>query len=119
MQRFSKKFLSYPREDGFREITDNFCRQAGFRANVVFESFDTAVIADLVRAGAGVAILPRLWWDVGNSQQLVKLPISNPHLKRSILLSWMENRYLSPAARNFGDFVSQYLQNKRNQHSCE
>jgi DNA-binding transcriptional LysR family regulator len=114
-----EKFLSYPREDGFREITDNFCRQAGFRANVIFESFDTAVIADLVRAGAGVAILPRLWWDVGNSQQLVKLPISCPHLKRSILLSWMENRYLSPTARNFGDFVSQYLQNKRSQHSCE
>jgi DNA-binding transcriptional LysR family regulator len=114
-----EKFLSYPREDGFREITDNFCRQAGFRANVIFESFDTAVIADLVRAGAGVAILPRLCWDVGNSQQLVKLPISSPHLKRSILLSWMENRYLSPTARNFGDFVSQYLQNKRSQHSCE
>ncbi|MCH1928349.1 LysR family transcriptional regulator substrate-binding protein, partial [Shewanella sp. C31] len=72
-----EKFVSYPREDGIREITDRVCLQAGFRPNVVFESFDSSVIAHLVRDGVGVALMPESWWQGAPREHLIKLPIAN------------------------------------------
>lgn len=106
----AEKFISYPREDGIREITDRICRQAGFSPNVVFESFDSSVIAHLVRTGVGIALMPESWWQGDMRNHLVKLTIDNDAMQRSILLSWMENRYLSPAARNFCEFIGEYAQ---------
>lgn len=103
-----EKFISYPQEDGIREITDRVCQQAGFRPNVVFESFDSSVIAHLVRDGVGVALMSESWWQGATREHLVKLPIAHDAMQRSILLSWMDNRYLSPAARNFCEFIGEY-----------
>lgn len=107
-----EKVISYTREDGFRQIIDHFCQGAGVSLNVVFESSDTSVIANLVRARAGVALLPAFWWDVAHTDRLVKLRITAPTMHRKIWLSWVKNRYMSPAVEHFREYITDYLRAK-------
>lgn len=106
-------FISQTKEDGFRDITNTFCQQAGFIPNVVFESSTTEVICSLVRAGLGIAFLPAFLWNGKNTDSLVKLPIENPSLQRTIWLSWVKNRYLSAATHNFSQFMINYFSQAR------
>ncbi|QSX35412.1 hypothetical protein JYB87_05325 [Shewanella avicenniae] len=89
-------------------MNDKACQQASFTPNVVFESFDSNVRSLLVRTGVGVALLPEICWRSDVPAQLIKLLIDHEAMQRSILLSWMDNRYLSPAARDFCGFVGEY-----------
>ncbi|MDJ0932226.1 LysR substrate-binding domain-containing protein [Breoghania sp.] len=104
-----EKFVSYTREDGLRNMLDHLCETSGFTPNVVFESADVEVIGNLVDAGVGIALLPAFWWSSGRAERLARLRIATPEMKRSILLSWMKDRYLSPAAQHFRQFITEYL----------
>ncbi len=104
-----EKFIAHTRDDGLRETIDNVFAEVGFEPNVVFESSDTGVIGNLVAAGTGIALLPAFWWTSGRTQNLARVRVARPSLRRSILLSWMERRYLSPAARHFSQFITEYL----------
>lgn len=90
----------------FREITDDFCRQAGFKPNIVCEGDEPAAISSLVRAGLGVAFLP--------SAAKIELPpltllrIEEPVCQWTPHLVWHEKHYLSHAALAFREFVVQY-----------
>lgn len=98
-------FISLTTEDGIRTITNDFCRQAGFMPNIVFESSTPEVIRSLVKAGLGVAFLPAYWWR-GDSMDLpVQLHIESPTCQRTIWLSWVKERYMSSATRNFREFM--------------
>jgi len=97
---------------GLREITDDFCQQAGFTphiANIAFESFTPEVICSLVKAGFGNAFIPAYWWDSFNMDPLVKVHIENPACQRTIWLSWVKEHYLSMAARDFSKFLIEYF----------
>ena len=104
-----QKFIAHAREDGLRELLDHVFHEAAFVPDVVFESSDTGVIANLVAAGAGVAALPASWWSDERGRDLVPVRVSKPLLRRPVLLSWIEGRYLSPAASHFSRFIADYL----------
>ncbi|MBC9785370.1 LysR family transcriptional regulator [Heliobacterium chlorum] len=103
-------FISLRTGHGFRDITDAYCRQAGFTPNITFEGDEPAVIRELVKAGLGVAFLPALSW-IGVSDPLLQpLPIRNPKCQRTIGVARARGRYQSKAAQQFYDFVVDYLQ---------
>ncbi|MDQ0205024.1 LysR family transcriptional regulator [Pectinatus haikarae] len=104
-----ESFISPPKEDGLRDITTDFCKQAGFVPNIVFESSTTEVICSLVRTGLGVAFLPAFWLNEKSADSLVRLHIKNPSLQRTIWLSWVKDRYLPAATRNFSKFIINYF----------
>lgn len=94
-------FISLKRGYSFREITDQFCREAGFTPNIVCEGDEPAAISDLVRAGLGVAFLPEPAKEEKPSLHLIK--IEKPVCQWTLQLAWLEERYLSQAARIFRD----------------
>ncbi len=110
-------FIRQTTEYGLREITDDFCQEAGFTpniANIAFESTSPEVICSLVKAGFGNAFIPAYWWDSINTDSLVKLHIENPTCQRTIWLSWVRSHYLSVAARDFSKFVMEYFSRASN-----
>lgn len=103
---------------GFRDITDEFCRQAGFIPSIAFEGDEPAVIRDLVRAGLGVAFTPALSLTWMSDPSLKRLHIRNPICQRTMGVARLKERYHSRAAEQFYHFVIDYFgkQKKDRQH---
>ncbi|MEH7414663.1 LysR family transcriptional regulator [Neobacillus drentensis] len=104
-------FISMNTGFGFRNLTDEFCYEAGFVPNIAFEGDEPGVIGDLVRQGLGVAFIPEISW-LGNSNPFPnKLEIIEPKCQRTIGLSWSKRRYLSNPAQHFRQYVLEYFSN--------
>ncbi len=104
-------FISLKPGYSFREITDEFCRKAGFIPNIVCEGDEPAAISGLVRAGLGVAFIP-----IAAKKELPPLTllhIEEPVCQWTPHLIWNEKRYLSLAAQNFREFVLQYYNQEK------
>lgn len=102
-------FISLTTEYGLREITNHFCRQAGFTPKVAFEINSMEVIATLVKAGLGVAFIPAYWRKENSTSLPVQLHIESPICERTIWLSWVKERYMATAVRNFSEFLIEYF----------
>jgi LysR family transcriptional activator of glutamate synthase operon len=89
---------------GFRRVTDQLCRAAGFTPQLAFEATDLATIDSLVGAGLGVAILPA-GAVRGNDSGTVSIPLSGVQARREIGLAWRLEAQLTPAAERFRGFV--------------
>lgn len=104
-----ESFITLPPGKSLRETTDAFCRLAGFIPRIRFESDDPATVRGLIRAGQGVAFLPAVTWGGSTGPDVVQLRLEESWCKRSISLSWPENRYLMHTAALFRDFIIQYF----------
>jgi LysR family transcriptional regulator, transcription activator of glutamate synthase operon len=103
-------FICLKPEHSLRQLTDSFCQQAGFRPQIVFESDEPSTIRGLIRAGLGIAFVPALSWrGAVEAALVVEIPIENPLCQRTIGLSWLSGRSLSPAAQQFREFAVQYF----------
>ncbi|RIX59765.1 LysR family transcriptional regulator [Paenibacillus nanensis] len=109
--------LSELSEDGFislkpgkqlRETTDALCRAAGFEPRIIYECDEPSMVRSLVRAGLGVSFIPSITWGGSQGSSVVLLSIEEPLSKRTIELSWYENRYMTKVAREFKAFVQDY-----------
>lgn len=96
-------FVSLKAGYSFRGITDECCRKAGFTPNIVCEGDEPAALEGLVRAGLGIAFLPAAAKQEDTSFHL--LDIEEPVCQWTLYLTWVEQRYLSQAAREFHNFV--------------
>lgn len=102
-------FISMNTGYGFRNLTDQFCREAGFAQNIAFEGDEPTVISDLVRQGLGVAFVSELSWIPKSGEFPHKLRIDEPACQRTIGLAWSEKRYFTPIAKQFRQFVLEYF----------
>jgi DNA-binding transcriptional LysR family regulator len=106
-----ESFISMNTGYGFRNLTDEFCREAGFIPHIAFEGDEPGVIGELVRQGLGIAFVPALT-SLRNSDTLSKrLRIIEPRCQRTIGLGWSKRRYLSSTAQQFRQFVIEYFSN--------
>jgi DNA-binding transcriptional LysR family regulator len=106
-----ESFISMNTGYGFRNLTDEFCREAGFIPHIAFEGDEPGVIGDLVKQGLGITFVPALTL-LWNSDSLSKrLRIIEPKCQRTIGLGWSKRRYLSPVAQQFRQFVIEYFSN--------
>lgn len=110
--------LEEVREEGFihlkpgnalREITDDFCRQAGFIPSVLFESDDPATVRGLIRAGQGIGFIPAVSWGDMADTRIALLRIKQPACKRTIGISWLPRRYQSQAVRLFYEYTIDFF----------
>lgn len=88
---------------GLTTLTDELYREAGFVPKKAFEGEEVGTVAGLVSAGLGVGLVPD--FSGLDSRNLVKLRVSYPESRRAIGIAWIKDRYLSPAAQQFRQFV--------------
>lgn len=102
-------FISMNTGFGFRNLTDDFCREAGFTPNIAFEGDEPGVIGDLVRHGLGIAFIPAMSWIHGFNNYPNRLQIIEPRCQRTIGIGWSKRRHLSSTAKEFRQFVMDYF----------
>ncbi len=101
--------IYYTAECGVREIISGYCEQANFKPLISCECTTPEITCRLVEAGLGLAFLPEYMSAMEYTKNLSWIPLTEPDMKRTIWMSWNQERYLSRAARDFRDFVSGYF----------
>jgi DNA-binding transcriptional LysR family regulator len=76
---------------------DRALRRIGVEPDYVFRTTDNAAMVAMVRAGMGMAVMPRLAVDIEDPTIAVR-QLEPPVPARRILLSWLTNRTRSPLA---------------------
>src|SRR5262249_12395219 len=79
----------------------SYLEDRGYDLNVVFRSDDNAAMKEMVRAGMGAAVLPRMWLELGGNDGLQLVPLTDLVPPRLIGLAWLRDRTLSAAQRAF------------------
>ena len=105
----NEPFISLKPGYGLRDLMDEICKHAGFIPTVAFEGDETATVRGLVTAGLGVTFSSALTSKGFAELPVVPLHIEEPVCQRTIGLAWVEERYLSVAARQFQQFVIEYF----------
>lgn len=95
-------FIVLKKGQGFRKLTMDFCRSAGFEPNVVFESNNIETVQSLVAAGMGITLVPRFIARAKRSELIpVYVPLAAPVPSRTLVIAYRKGRYLSKAAEAF------------------
>ncbi len=87
---------------GMRRITDDLCREAGFRPRIAFEGEETETLRGLVAAGLGVALLPP---PAVPRPGVVELTVTAPRAVREIGVAWLDGRQDAPPVAAFKKFL--------------
>lgn len=100
--------LPYPqvyfsRGSGLRDVVDGLFAAAGGVPQIAYETEEDQVIAGLVAQGFGIAVVP--YMDLLLKLDLAILEISLPPYKREFFMVHNDKVFLSPAARQFRQFV--------------
>ncbi|MBP3039973.1 LysR family transcriptional regulator [Bacillaceae bacterium Marseille-Q3522] len=104
-----ESFISITSEYGFRKMTVDFCRQAGFEPNISFEIAETGIIQSLVELDLGVTFTPKYSLHPTLKPKSVQLHIKHPTCKRTIGLAWNKKHFKTPAMEQFIAFVTAYF----------
>jgi DNA-binding transcriptional LysR family regulator len=87
-----------------RQLVDTALSAAGVEPRIAVEANDLALVRSLAARGLGVAILPRSFVELPGPPVSIR-PLS-PRLRMAVVLWWLRDRRLSPAARAFVDFAA-------------
>lgn len=108
----NETFINRTSGYGFRDLTDQFCAQAGFKPYTPIELEEAGAILRLVEMGMGLSFTPELSLLRYSSPNTVEIPITYPICKRTIGIAWNKNRYLNKSALDFKDFIIHFFQNE-------
>ncbi|UFJ42593.1 LysR family transcriptional regulator [Brevibacillus humidisoli] len=102
-------FVLFPPDFILRNIVMNACAQVGFEPKVSFEGEDIDAIKGLVSAGLGVTLLPEVTLIDNVPRETVKIPISEPTVKRTVGIIIPNNRELPASEKLFYDFLKEFF----------
>ncbi|MCG7208673.1 MULTISPECIES: LysR family transcriptional regulator [Streptomyces] len=87
---------------GLRRITDDLCKEAGFRPRIAFEGEEAETLRGLVAAGLGVALLPP---PVFPRPGVAELTVTAPRAAREIGVAWLDGHPDTPPVTAFKKFL--------------
>ncbi|MER6675743.1 LysR family transcriptional regulator [Streptomyces sp. NPDC000983] len=87
---------------GLRRITDDLCREAGFKPRIAFEGEEAETLRGLVAAGLGVALLPP---PAVARPGVVELTVTAPRAVREIGVAWLDGHPDTPPVAAFKKFL--------------
>ncbi|MFJ5996603.1 LysR family transcriptional regulator [Streptomyces sp. NPDC092370] len=87
---------------GLRRITDDLCKEAGFKPRIAFEGEEAETLRGLVAAGLGVALLPP---PAVPRPGVVELTVTAPRAAREIGVAWLEGHPDTPPVAAFKKFL--------------
>ncbi|WP_407314055.1 LysR family transcriptional regulator [Desulfosporosinus sp. SB140] len=100
-------FIAFKKELSLGEVIYQIFKEAGFTPKVTFEGEEVGTVAGLVAAKLGIALVPKIRNAV--MEGISQVHVSEPKCQRVIGMAWVEERYLSPAARHFKEFVLEHF----------
>lgn len=92
---------------------ERFCQMVGFIPNIVVQCDNGTTYTSLLKNRVGITVLPETTLGSLLSPEIVCIPLSRPKLRRTIVLSWNAQRYMSTASRLFYQFCVDYFKKIR------
>ncbi|QAY67267.1 LysR family transcriptional regulator [Paenibacillus protaetiae] len=106
----NEPFIALSSRSHFRQITDGFCRQAGFEPHIAFELEEASAVQTLVEMGLGITFtLPLSLGRRASNADTVQLRITRPQCRRTFGIAWNRKHYLSEAAIHFREFAAGFF----------
>jgi len=96
-------FITYPYSCQIRQYIDKIFDQVGIQPVISFEGMHDPIILGAVTANLGVALMSES--SNASNYSTKALTIENEIPDREIHIAWMKDRYLTPAVKNFREFV--------------
>jgi LysR family hydrogen peroxide-inducible transcriptional activator len=100
----NESFIVLKKGQGFRQITQDICAEAGFSPKIVFESSNMETVQSLVAAGMGIALVPNM---IAQSKKGRYTPVfkklTDPVPSRTLVVAERRGRYFTKAAEAFID----------------
>jgi DNA-binding transcriptional LysR family regulator len=95
-----ERFIAFREGAGLRRILITAAHEAGFEAQIAFETNEVERARAMVSRGLGVTIVPES--DAHrHGPEVAAVPLHRPALTRDVTLAWRSSRRHTPAARAF------------------
>lgn len=104
-------YVYFHADSGIRGVIDDMFSRAELEPRIVYETEEDEVIAGLVAAGFGVAVVP--YMDMLQKLDLKVIRIKSPSYERSFFMVNDGKRYMPPSVKSFYDFVLHSLNVKK------
>lgn len=95
--------VTFKKDYGLRVLTDHLFKEVNLHPFITFEGEEIITVAGLVEAKLGIALIPHVFGL--DNLKISFVPISKPKCQRIIGVAWTKDKYLSPAALKFKQFV--------------
>lgn len=98
-------FIANPPSYNLRQLTETWCREAGYTPDIAFEVTEFATIRELVSRGLGIALLPS---DERLPPGVTELPLAGSQFRRDVTLAWGATTEAPPTGR-LSSFLLRYF----------
>ncbi len=98
-------FIANPPSYNLRQLTETWCREAGYTPNIAIEVTEFGTIRELIGRGLGIALLPH---DDRTPPDICEIPLAGGGHHRSIALAWGTTTLAAPT-RCLNDFLLQHF----------
>ncbi|MFD6198968.1 LysR family transcriptional regulator [Mycobacteriaceae bacterium NPDC060252] len=98
-------FIANPPSYNLRQLTETWCREAGYTPNIAIEVTEFGTIRELIGRGLGIALLPH---DDRTPPDICEIPLAGGGHHRSIALAWGTTTRAAPT-RRLNDFLLQHF----------
>lgn len=106
----NETFIANPPNYNLRQLTETWCREAGYTPDIAFEVTEFATIRELVSRGLGIALLPH---DERIPPGLTELPLTGSRYRRDVTLAWGATTE-APPTRRLSSFLLHHLDSRDN-----
>ncbi|MFL0250917.1 LysR family transcriptional regulator [Clostridium neuense] len=107
-------FISFSGARPFRAICDEYCKEEGFKPQIIFESDNPECIKNLIASNLGIAFWPEYAWGKLTAKNVVLLPIEHPNCIRTIYATQNYNSVNSKYVNNFLKHLTKFITNIQN-----
>ncbi len=102
-----ENFIVFNREFALHNLIISYCERAGFRPNIVYESSQWDLIAELVSVELGITLLPKMIYKKMDGEKIKMIPLRNPPLWELAIIT-RKGRYQSFALRQLLSLLSKW-----------
>ena len=106
-------FISLMGSKQFRPICDKFCRQAGIRPNIIFESDNPAAVKNMIAANLGIGFWPEFTWGKLDTGRVRLLEIDTTRCSRDIVITLNRNKADNSRVEAFFAFLKAYFSDRQ------
>ena len=96
-------YVYFHNSSGIRKVIDDMFTRAGITPKIAYETEEDEVVAGLVAAGFGIAVVPYMDMLLKLDVKIIK--IKSPAYERSFFMVNDDRLYMPPVVKSFYDFV--------------
>lgn len=102
----SENFIVFDKVTELHQLIMDECGKAGFEPTIFYSSHRKVSVFGLVGTNIGLALMPVKIYEYHQHSDVVAIPLEE-HIECNVVLAYMKNKKLSPAASTFVEFITQ------------